>query len=325
MQPTQPRELGVFQARDRAEDAHLLAMLQLGLEADHVVERAERIVLAQLHHRIGLRGRIVGVGEAHRLHRAVAQGLDAALSHHLDRQAAVEVGRALPFLEFALRAIDQRLHERKILIPVHRAVDVVLAGAAGTDLVVARLEPADVHVDRVEMHDRGDGVEESKRIGAGLGTDRLCKRGRGQRTGGDDRLVPVGRRQAGNLLSHDRNQRMGFDLRGDGGRKAVAVNRQRTASRNLAGVAAGHDERTCKPHLGMKQPDRIGLGVVGTEGIGADQFGQPFGFVGIRPTHRAHFVQDDRHARLGDLPSGFRTGKSAADNVNGVCAHGRGR
>ena len=32
----------------------LLAVLQLGLEADHVVERAELVVLAQLHDGVGL-------------------------------------------------------------------------------------------------------------------------------------------------------------------------------------------------------------------------------------------------------------------------------
>ena len=53
MQAAEPRELGVLQARDRAEDAHLLAMLQLGLEADHVAQRAQRIVLAQLHDGVG--------------------------------------------------------------------------------------------------------------------------------------------------------------------------------------------------------------------------------------------------------------------------------
>jgi hypothetical protein len=53
---------------------HLLGMLQLGLEADHVPQRAERIVLAQLDDGIGpaAGARIV---EADRLHRAEAQGL----------------------------------------------------------------------------------------------------------------------------------------------------------------------------------------------------------------------------------------------------------
>ena len=58
MQPAEPRELGLGERRNGAEDAHLLAMLQLGLEADHVEQRAELVVLAQLHHRVGLfRGR----------------------------------------------------------------------------------------------------------------------------------------------------------------------------------------------------------------------------------------------------------------------------
>ena len=57
MQPAQPREARVLQAGDHAEDARLLAMLQLGLEADHVPQRAERIVLAQLHDGIGPRAR----------------------------------------------------------------------------------------------------------------------------------------------------------------------------------------------------------------------------------------------------------------------------
>ena len=54
MQAAEPRELGVLQAGDHAEDARLLAVLQLGLEADHVAQRAERIVLAQLHDGVGL-------------------------------------------------------------------------------------------------------------------------------------------------------------------------------------------------------------------------------------------------------------------------------
>ena len=100
-----------------AEDAHLLAMLQLGLEADHVPQGAERIVLAQLDHGIGPAPgpRIV---EADALHRAVAQGLDAALGHDFDRHAAFEIGRVLlPLLELGLLALVQRGDEGVILRP----------------------------------------------------------------------------------------------------------------------------------------------------------------------------------------------------------------
>ena len=155
-----------------AEDADLFGVLQLGLEAHHVEQRAELVVLAQLHDGIGLRLRIVRIGQAERLHRPVPQRLRPARRHHLDRQAAVEIGRGgFPFLEAGLVAGDQRLDEGGVLLARHRAVDVVGAGAARARLVVARLEPGDREIDALAMHDRRDGVEEGERVFAGLAAD----------------------------------------------------------------------------------------------------------------------------------------------------------
>ena len=61
MQAAEAGELGAFESGDRPEHPDLLAVLQLGLETDHVVERAERIVLAQLHHRIRLHSEPCGL------------------------------------------------------------------------------------------------------------------------------------------------------------------------------------------------------------------------------------------------------------------------
>ena len=111
-------------------------------------KRAERIVLPELHHGVRPLG-AMRVGEADRLHRPVAQRLAAALGHHLDGQAAFEIGRRrFPILERGLLAGDQRVDEGVVLRLVERAVDVVGAAAAGTFLVVARLQPAHAHVDR---------------------------------------------------------------------------------------------------------------------------------------------------------------------------------
>ena len=101
----------------------------------------------------------------------MAQGFRPAFGHHLNRQAAVEIGRAFPFLELGLVTRNQRLDESLVLLLGHRAVDIVLAIAARSNLVVARLEPADIHVDGIEMHDRRDSVEEGEGVGAGFLAD----------------------------------------------------------------------------------------------------------------------------------------------------------
>src|SRR3546814_1164606 len=84
VEAAQPRELGLLQAGDGAEQADLFGMLELGLEADHVPQRAERIVLTELDNGPGpaAGARIV---ESDTLHRANAQRFDPALGHHLDR------------------------------------------------------------------------------------------------------------------------------------------------------------------------------------------------------------------------------------------------
>ena len=46
MQAAEPGELGLGEPRNAAEDAHLLAVLQLGLESDHIEQRPEPVVLA---------------------------------------------------------------------------------------------------------------------------------------------------------------------------------------------------------------------------------------------------------------------------------------
>src|SRR5262249_34881719 len=92
VKPAQPGELGLLEAGNHAEDPLLLGVLQLGLEADDVVERAERIVLVWLDTRVRPRA-VARLGEAARLHGPVAQRVDTASRHDLDRQAALEIGR----------------------------------------------------------------------------------------------------------------------------------------------------------------------------------------------------------------------------------------
>ena len=106
--------------------------------------------------------------------------------------------------------------------------------------------------------------------------------------------------------------------RGHGGRKAVAVDRQRAAGRHLIGVGRLHDQRAEPAHFLVQQADGIVVLVVGAEGIGADQFGQAIGLVGGGFALWPHLVQGHRDAGFGELPGGFGTGQAAADNMNGL-------
>src|ERR1700683_308479 len=116
VQAAESGEFRVGEPRNGPQDTRLLAMLQLGLEAHHVEQRAELVVLTQLYDRIRLCGWLSRIGQAERLHRAMAQRFPSALGHHFDRQAAFEVGRrGFEVVESRLVPRDQRIDEVVVL------------------------------------------------------------------------------------------------------------------------------------------------------------------------------------------------------------------
>ena len=84
------------------------------------------------------------------------------------------------------------------------------------------------------MHDRRDRIEERQRLLAGQRADQIGERGRGEGAGRDDDVVPL-RRQRGDFLAADFDQRMRRERLRDGRRKSVAIDRQRAARRHLIG------------------------------------------------------------------------------------------
>src|SRR5207244_11117234 len=130
----------MLEAGDHAEDAALLRIRHLRLEADYVEEPTLRVVLAELD--AGMRA-LGGarVDEAHRAHRAEGERVAAPARHLLDRHAALEVDAALELPRRHLLGLRHRLDERMVLLAVERAVDVVLPA-----LAVARRLPCDRHV-----------------------------------------------------------------------------------------------------------------------------------------------------------------------------------
>ena len=105
-----------------------------------------------------------------------------------------------------------------------------------------------------------------------------------------------------------------------GGRKAVPVDRERAAGRQLVRVGGAHDQRAGAAHFLVDHADRVVGGIVGAEGVGADQLGEAIGEMGLGAAHRPHLVQYDRHARLCELPGRLTASEAAADDVNGLGA-----
>ena len=194
MQAAKSGEARIFQPRNKTEHIGLRAIFQLGLKADHIKQSAQRIVLAQLHHGMRFNIRIMGIGQAARFHRPVPQRIASARRHHFNRQAAIEIGRVFfPFLKIRRVAFYQRVEKSIILRLVHRAVDIVLAGATGAKLVITRLVPANIHIHAVAINNRCNRIKKRQLVAAGHFADKLRQGRRGERAGCDDDMLPVGR------------------------------------------------------------------------------------------------------------------------------------
>ena len=315
MQPAQPGELGILQPRNGAEQADLLGMFELGLETDHVPQRAQLVILPQLHH--GMRPaplgkfgrRIVRIVQPDRFHRSEAQRVETAFGHDLDRHAAVEIGGGgLPLLETGLLARDQPGMEGGILFAIHRAIDVVF-GVCPEFIrsVPSRGHPADIHVDGIAIDDGGDGVEESQAVCASRRADAVGKRGSSQRPGGDDGQACIREHVdtfADNFKVRERGEG-NFHLGG----KNIPVHRQRRSRRHRGLGRRCHGQRAKRPHLVVEQADGIADIVVRAERVRADQFGESIGLVRLGAfSASAHLGQPHLEAAPGKLPGRFASG-----------------
>ena len=82
-------------------------------------------------------------------------------------------------------------------------------------------------------------------------------------------------------------------------------------------VRRTHHQRAQRAHLLVEQPDGIVVGIVGAEAVGADHFGETVGLMsGCRVATPAHFAEAHAQARFGELPGGFGSRKTAADDVD---------
>ena len=115
------------------------------LEADQVETLRAQVFLAELDHgpRPAAGARIV---QAHRLHRAEAQGVAAAARDLLDRQAGLEVaGVVFGNVGGDGLGLQQLVDEVLVLVAVERAVEIVVGAVGG--FAVARGPEGDRGID----------------------------------------------------------------------------------------------------------------------------------------------------------------------------------
>ena len=301
-----------MQGGDHGEHPLLLREAQVGLEPHQVIDGAVGVVLAQLHHGIGLPPG-AGVLEAPGLQGPVAQGVLSPPGHDLHGHAALKDVPVLEAVDLRLLGVGQLLPEGQVLLLLHGAVDIVRR-----PLVVPGREKAAVHVHAVEAHQRGRRVE---KVQGGIlapqhGEEPVRQSVGGQRPGGHHHL-PL--RQVRHLAGDHGDQGVTFHpLRHQPG-KAVAVHRQSTSGGNGGLVRAADDEAAQLPQLllqkahGVFQPRR-------PQGIRAAQLRKIGGLVGRGHFFRLHLPQGHGNAPLGQLPGALAAGQPCADHCNMVHA-----
>ena len=223
--------------------------------------------------------------------------------------------KLFPWLGLHLFGGEEGVEEAVVLFFGERAVDVV-----GRAFVPAGGEVDLVHVDGGGVDDGRDAVVEGEVLGAGEALE-LGGEGRaGERAGGKDgngvRIVLV---ECGDLFALDFDAWLLRELLGDAAGELDAVDGEGMAGGDGGGVGCGEEEAVGATHLLFEQPGR-GVFGFGLEGVGADQLGEVGCLVRLGGAERAHLGEGDlavgTRCEGGGLQSGFRTGESAADDVN---------
>ncbi len=124
------------------------------------------------------------------------------------------------------------------------------------------------------------------------------------------------RRQTGNFFAADLDQWLGFECRGDRGGKAVAVDRQRAARRQLVGVGRAASPAS-RAGASLHAAGRRRSPARRRSGTSSNRRARPIArSCARRSSARPHFMQHHGHAAARDLPGGLAARKAAANDMN---------
>ena len=127
-------------------------------------------------------------------------------------------------------------------------------------------------------------------VGAGETLQLGGEGGAGERAGGEDgEGVGIAGVERGDLFAVDGDSVLGCDAGGDAAGELDAVNGQGVAGGDGGGVGLGQENGSGAAHLLLEEP-RGGVFGFGLEGVGADEFGEVGGLVGLGGAAGAHLV-----------------------------------
>ena len=297
--------LRIFEGGDYGEHPLLLPEFEVGLEAHQVIDAALGVVLAQLHHGVGLPPG-GGVLEAPGLQGAVPEGVFPPPGHHLHGHTTFKDVLVLKAVDLRLLGMAQLLPEGSVLLLGERAVDIIRCS-----LVVPGGEPGSRHVDAVEGDQGGRRVEEVE--GGALPEESGEAGGEGvagEGTGGNDHLSL---RQLRHLPLLHGDEGVAADFFGDIGRKAVAVHRKGPAGLHPGGVRRLQDKAPQAAQFLLEKAHRV-LQARPPQGVGAHQLREVRRLMGRGHLLRLHFPQRHGNAPLGQLPGSLAARQTGADH-----------
>ena len=113
-------------------------------------------------------------------------------------------------------------------------------------------------IDALGEDDRADCVVEIEVIAADQPDQIGRQRVGGQRAGGDDYRLTVGRfGDRRDFVAHNRDERMVLQRRRDRRGETFAIHRERGAGRHARLVGSAHDQRPEPPHLLLQETDGV--------------------------------------------------------------------
>ena len=119
--------------------------------------------------------------------------------------------------------------------------------------------------------------------------------------------------ERGDLFAVDGDSGLGCDAGGNAAGELDAVNGEGVAGGNGGGVGLGEEDGAGAAHLLLEEPRR-GVLRLGLERVGADQFGEVGGLVGLGGASGAHLVERDLAAEGCGLKRSLWASQSSADN-----------